>query len=682
MAASNLNTVIVEYRTLMITLRDDLSRVGNHLNGDSLTTVMGPAENAGVKEIPEILAILNADSVLNAMTQGSNNRDQILAWIAEAIKTTSHSAGREAVTQAATDIQASYVAPLLTLTERAGNTVTQLEAASKLLLSGAEAKANIITKKRQVAEVRFVKSVALVTEKIKLITNLDKRQETMSADLNTVSSDLSVDSEEMYKRISQISNGQKAMANQKEIAVQSMITHFGDQTSMSKSSKSDLINLKIPEDIEQGKGKELMANFEIYIIGRSEQLYAMMPYLQRVLEDYDHSTGACFKPPCITEKIEDIPDEIRSTYLSQSKALYGAIMAKLSDSVKCLTRATFDYGVDDKPALCAENDGPNLLFALICMFRPCNVEYTEQLESILIDAHNNFKGADPREVIKELREPLQEAQNLQIPLKWKQCGKRIVDLLVHNDHNMNDALAEFKNVEVADKDCTAHLDKMFAAVEAQCKRNDKHDGKPTAFSSRWQARDGTEERRNDSRDTSQVECKFGDYCERFPNCGYKHTYGASNQAPPQGKGGRDNRRGKGKGDRGNAKPKCMGVGCPDKGSKYKKLCTTCFMKACEEGEINLKDGTVFTAPKANKPTGTLSIITKSKMHDLKKAFAALVGEQDSQDEADEDDKAPSGVGGPACSAGQKRPRADSAKSVQDASKRVKEFAEGLGIKFN
>ena len=39
MAASNLNTVIVEYRTLMITLRDDISRVGNHLNGDSLTTL-------------------------------------------------------------------------------------------------------------------------------------------------------------------------------------------------------------------------------------------------------------------------------------------------------------------------------------------------------------------------------------------------------------------------------------------------------------------------------------------------------------------------------------------------------------------------------------------------------------------------------------------------------------------
>ena len=69
MAASNLNTVIVEHRTLMITLRDDLSRVGNHLNGNFLTTVMGPAENASAKETPEIMAILNADSVLNAMTQ-------------------------------------------------------------------------------------------------------------------------------------------------------------------------------------------------------------------------------------------------------------------------------------------------------------------------------------------------------------------------------------------------------------------------------------------------------------------------------------------------------------------------------------------------------------------------------------------------------------------------------------
>ena len=50
-----------------------------------------------------------------------------------------------------------------------------------------------------------------------------------------------------------------------------------------------------------------------------------------------------------------------------------------------------------------------------------------------------------------------------------------MDLLVHNDHNIANALIAFKKLSVADEDCTAQLDKLFAAVDAQCRRNDKHD---------------------------------------------------------------------------------------------------------------------------------------------------------------------------------------------------------------
>ena len=140
----------------------------------------------------------------------------------------------------------------------------------------------------------------------------------MSTDLDKVTRDPNVESEDMYRRVTQISSGQKAMANQKEIAVQCMVNHFGDQTSITKSAKTDLVSLKIPDDIEQGKGKELMTNFEMYIIGRSEQFYALMPYLQRVLGDYNHTTGACFKPPCMKESIADIKkSEARTRAISR-----------------------------------------------------------------------------------------------------------------------------------------------------------------------------------------------------------------------------------------------------------------------------------------------------------------------------------------------------------------------------
>jgi hypothetical protein len=296
---SDLVSVIAKYGSALNTLRDDHTRLGNLIKGDSLTTVMGPAATAGVKDASLIVTTLSANKVLQAMTKDSANQEQLFAWLGEAFQGAMRDTGKAVVEKAIAEVNDKYIEQLKTLNDRTETTLIALEAASKLLLAGAEAKANIITRKREEAETRFVASSELVKIKIALITNLDKRQEAMSADLDEVSGDPTADSEDMYRRVTQISNGQKAMANQKDIAVQCMVNHFGDQTNIAKSAKTDLVTLKIPENIEQGKGKELMTNFEMFIIGRAEQFYALMPYLQRMLEDYDYTTGACFKPPCM-----------------------------------------------------------------------------------------------------------------------------------------------------------------------------------------------------------------------------------------------------------------------------------------------------------------------------------------------------------------------------------------------
>jgi hypothetical protein len=678
MSDAALNSSIAEYRELHITMRDDINRFGTVLSGDTLTTVMGTAFRAGVMGSAETLASLTENNVLQAMLSTLENKDGVLALIADLIEGTTTAAGKAAVMEAKNQIDMQVIAPMNELMRQAASTMTRIEASSKLLLAGAEAKANLITRKRQEAQSTFTTSLELVKDKSKIINILDVKLDQMSKDLNDASTDGSTDQEAMYKRIAFIANAQRALGNQKDLAKQQMINHFGDQTGVGKSNK-ELINLTIPENIEQGKGKELMANFENYINGRADQYYALMPYLMRELEDYDHSTGACFKPPCTEEKTDEIPVEIRSNYVNQSKTLYVAIMAKLSDTVKSLVKATFEYGVTDIPARCAENDGPNLLFALICMFRPCNVEYTEELESTFMDAHHAFHGNDPREVIKGLREPLIEAQNLQVPLKWKQCGKRIVDYLSFNDHNMGEALKNFKKLEVADKDSTAQLDKLFAAIEAQCKRNEKHDGKSTAFGMRLIKREEPDSYDKDA-DTlakrrAKQPCWNGDACKKLPNCPFLHE--DRNKKGAEGKGSRKSRGGKA--EQPSANPTtCLGIGCPAKAPRNKKLCTTCFMKAVEaSGPTKLEDGSTFTKESPER-------FSKSKFSVLKNAMLALAGygelNAESDDEEDEDQKAPVGVGGPASSS--KRKRANTAKATDDAQKRVKEFAESLGVELN
>jgi phosphopantothenate synthetase len=203
--AIDLTATINEYKSLLITLRDDLSRFGNLLDGDHLTTVMGPAAKAGVKESTEYLAEVKDNALLGTMTQAHGNQEAIQHLVAELMRGSAGKAAKRAVATAKIAVSQGVIATMDNIAAQAGATVTKIEATAKLLLAGAEAKANVITRKRQQAEDRFVKSVALVSEKVKLVNNLDKRLEEMSNDLNKTSADATIPTGEMYKQIGQIS---------------------------------------------------------------------------------------------------------------------------------------------------------------------------------------------------------------------------------------------------------------------------------------------------------------------------------------------------------------------------------------------------------------------------------------------------------------------------------------------
>ena len=285
MADFSLALVIADYQELHITLRDDLARFGNVTSGEYLTTVMGTAFQAGVMDTAETLAMLKENSVLNAMLSTLDNKEGVLTMIASLIEIATETAGKAAAWEAEDQVDKQVLAPIRSFIEKTGETVTRLEATSKTLLAGAEAKANLITRKRQEALDNFQTSLGLVKQKVAVIVNLDNRLEQMSHDLNQASADHEMDPEAMYKRIGQISSAQKALGNQKDLAMQQLIVHFGGQSSTGRSNSKDLIGLVIPEKVEEGKGMELISNFETYINGRAGQFYALLPYINRIMED-------------------------------------------------------------------------------------------------------------------------------------------------------------------------------------------------------------------------------------------------------------------------------------------------------------------------------------------------------------------------------------------------------------
>ena len=231
-------------------------------------------------------------------------------------------------------------------------------------------------------------------------------------------------------------------------------------------------------------------------------------------------------------------------------------MNSLTVSIKNQVQGDINYGFGAKKLTVrvTDGDGPTLVFALICLFRPC-VGVEEDIETLFYQAYKAFKNVNnPMEVISELRAPLVEATELHTEFKWSQSGAKIVEVLCHNDHNMSEALEDFKELTPPDSTVTALLQNLFAAISRQCTKEVHYV-------------DGNKRSANAASIMDRIGLKEdGSPAKRRRQDGEPH-YDSSNKT-----GG-----------------KCEGAGCPaDK--QTKRLCTTCFHKLLDDGTIKTKAG--------------------------------------------------------------------------------------------
>jgi hypothetical protein len=620
--SADLTAATASYRSLLIELRDDISRARQHTDIVSLATVMGPAVTAGMLEPVSFEAGLQGDSVLTKLIEEQSAA--VYSRLTELFQAHEKAVRISTLADVTKLLDDDFIQLQISLGNKVDITLNKLEAKSRELLNEAEAKANIISRKRADILSVFEAQIVFVTDQSRRILGFNQRLEGLTLELQAHCENIMLSSDEVCSKISKISAAQKAFESQKEMSLKTIMAHFGEAMTLGRSKNSELVALTIPENIEAGKGAALMENLTMYLAGRADTYYALMPYIQRVISDYDPITGRCYKPPDLVDEIATIPEEIRAIYVTQAKSLYNTLTSKLTTGVKRLIKSTFQYGLQEETALCSENDGPTALFALICMFRPCTLEHTEKIESALYEAHKGFKTGNIRKHIKAMRSFLLEAQDLSIELKWKQSGKQIVDVMTHKDHNMNDALKDYKNIVVSDKTCTAVLDRLFAAIESQCKRDEKHDDKHGSVEKHANSADGkgsgnSKPAAGDTSWRSTVLCRDAASCTN-KTCGFKHPHKSGGD---QGsKGGKGKGLG-GKGGTDSTKKKCQGPGCSEKleASDYKMLCQPCFNKAKELGSMKLKNGEIFTNRAVRKASA---------------AIAAAGGDGSDSDEEDHD----------------------------------------------
>lgn len=341
--------------------------------------------------------------------------------------------------------------------------------------------------------------------------------------------------------------------------------------------------------LDFGKGQVLIDNVKNYLRGRATDYFAILPYIQRMFNDFDPLDGTYYKPPSADELTVDVPEELRELYKAQSAVLYAEIQRKAETNIMDDIKGDFAYGMHDQlgPIHCTENDGLMAVFCLITKYRPQDAEFRDSVEQCFIEAHRHFAFGDPRTKITYLQEKLNEAVKLKIPMKWSSTGKTIAQVVARRDPDLADVVRKYKIIAPPPEQSAHELNRMFAAIKLACNdidkgslgksnknwnvkahnatiriQNKKFQDRPTSgIKSRLGKRDN---------DPSKIPCRHGDKCgfHASGNCKFQHKKSGSKR--------------------------CMAKGCHEDSPQGKKLCKKHFDQAVEKGKVPLKDGSDFT----------------------------------------------------------------------------------------
>jgi hypothetical protein len=444
------------------------------------------------------------------------------------------------------------------------------------------------------AAVTFTDSIDAVTTLMRQVEAQETRLKAVNMRINAAYSALNPDGTGDTETIDKQNTLRRNIQEQQTTLQRDIINLYDSAFRQAKGKTTTLLDLNIPKDIHTGKGQQLIESMKAYLRGRAGEYYAIIPYLNRISDDFNAAEGTYWKPPARRNKGYDaVNNTLRKAYADQSYTLYHIIKEQLGTETFNRISSTYKYGMyEQKEDRCEPGDGPSAYFALISLYKPIKASHRDTLTEEFNTAWQHFTKGDPRKKIKYLRPKLVEAIQLEMQLNWSTTGKKIVQVLSRSDHVMAQELKQFEKGPDRPEDTNVYLQNLFAAIETEA---DKATLTYPGEKKEWHASyAGANDRRS---------CKYGAnctdaLCTRSHPHGHKRPRSDFNGGKGKGKGGK----GKGKGEKGKGKggkggrgrPACEAEGCSQPTPHPSKaLCTTCFKKVIDTGSIKKKDGTTF-----------------------------------------------------------------------------------------
>ena len=385
-----------------------------------------------------------------------------------------------------------------------------------------------------------------------------------------------------------------------------VIAEFNDGMFGQPGQLTSNSTLSIPNDlITKSRGTWVRQEIPIWYKNLSQELYPVIPYMTRTLNDYDALNGEYWKPPTAQEADIHVPETFLDEWHQANKALARMLVSKLNTDYITKFTCTFLYGANqDKRAKAETDDGLSLLFAMMTLSSPNSTEYRDSVDRQIHNCAELVASGNPSEFVKTARGILQEAMRLGLPVKWH-VGKQIINLLTTRHALFSRDLGLMISSCLNSDDAATEFDQLLTKIEdinvrIKAVQGDTWWVSTSRANSAWGG------------DASEI-CRFGNKCHKKDSgeCNRKHVDN------PKGKGGR------GKGDKKGNTPKgggwqgkgntssserCARKSCQNNKSHLGALCKGCF-------ETARNDGSYLNA-------GGKRVSVKSKDSDAKRAKKA------------------------------------------------------------
>ena len=246
-------------------------------------------------------------------------------------------------------------------------------------------------------------------------------------------------------------------------------------------SKADRLKWKIPSDsIENHQGKYLQNHFPEWLRSEVAELYAILPYAFRILDDYDPLKGKFYEPPTSDSVLAGDDTTVSAVqkdhFLRCNDLLAQKLMAMTPESLKLALVTPFNYGADEQAkGQGIKEDGLSLMFSLVTQSSMVSSRYRDSVSTDLHQLHQVAGAGDPDTFVKNVREYLNEAIRLAVPVRGE-LHRDIIDKfkIQHSEFQQLEIYRSCKDTN----DCAGHLDGLLTKIKninASIKRSTSND---------------------------------------------------------------------------------------------------------------------------------------------------------------------------------------------------------------